>query len=272
MTLLDRLVASAGRRTRWARVELALHRVDADALGDRLVGAGRVDLVGGLAVEPVVGAAQAEALRGDDADVVGREALAEQAGVERVDRLVGQVGHALVALAVGLARLLDAASSTSSCVGDEVHLHLVDDVAEHRRGCGRGGSRRSARRRKPLSTVLLLTRIQAMSRWPMCWMPSSAVDEVVDLALEDRLEVVLHLAAGDLDHDAQRHGAALLARRRGRGRRRSILPSSTSSRPAHAQVLEGRAALAAELDAHVVLADALALEGRCRRGRGSAPW
>ena len=47
-----------------------------------------------------------------------------------------------------------------------------------------------------------------------------AVDEVVELALEDGLEVGLHLAAGDVDDHAERQGAALLDARRGRGRRR----------------------------------------------------
>ena len=38
---------------------------------------------------------------------------------------------------------------------------------------------------------------------------AGAVDEVVDLALEHRLEVALHLAAGYLDQDAHVHGAAV---------------------------------------------------------------
>ncbi len=49
---------------------------DAPAQLDRLVGPGGIDAEGGLAVEPVVGAAQALALRADDADVVGSERLA----------------------------------------------------------------------------------------------------------------------------------------------------------------------------------------------------
>ena len=47
-------------------------------------------------------------------------------------------------------------------------------------------------------------RIQMRSRWPMCSTPSAKLIEVVELALDDRLEVRLHLAAGDLDDDAER--------------------------------------------------------------------
>ena len=43
---------------------------------DRLVGAGRVDAVRRLAIEPVVRAAQTQSLRADHANVVWRERLA----------------------------------------------------------------------------------------------------------------------------------------------------------------------------------------------------
>ena len=100
-----------------------------------------------------------------------------------------------------------------------------------------------------------------MSRWPMCWMPLARVDEVVDLALEHRLEVLLHLAAGHLDHDAQVHGAAVghLVEVGADDRHLAVLDLVEVD---HAQVLEGTRVLAAELHAHVVLAHTLALEGR----------
>ena len=52
---------------------LAQDRIEAFALFDGLVGAGGVDLVGCLAVHPVVGAAQAGPLRAHRADMVGGE-------------------------------------------------------------------------------------------------------------------------------------------------------------------------------------------------------
>ena len=61
--------------------------------------------VGGLAVEPVVGATQAKPLRRDDADVIGRKGLAERAAVVGLDRLVSHGAHALFALAVDAAGL-----------------------------------------------------------------------------------------------------------------------------------------------------------------------
>ena len=94
---------------------LAAHRVDALALDQRLIGAGRIDLVSRLAVQPVVSAAQSQAFRGDDADMVGSEALAEQAGVEGVDALVGQRLHARVAGAIGVAGDVDALARRPWC-------------------------------------------------------------------------------------------------------------------------------------------------------------
>ena len=82
---------------------MPLHRVEAFALLHRLVGAGLVDFVGGLAVQPVVGAAEAEALGRDDADVVGREGLAQQARIEGVDRFIGHGFQPAVALIIDFA-------------------------------------------------------------------------------------------------------------------------------------------------------------------------
>ncbi len=55
------------------------HRIQAFAFLDWLVGAGLVNLVGSLAVEPVVGAAQTEALGRNHADMIRREGLTKQA-------------------------------------------------------------------------------------------------------------------------------------------------------------------------------------------------
>src|SRR5664280_1977272 len=239
--------------------ELALHGVEDHALGHRLVGAGGVDLVARLAVEPVVRAAEAHALRVHDADVVGREALAQQAAVEGVDRLVGERGDALVALAVGDARLLDERVHLG-LVGGEVDLHLVDDVAEHlvdarvddlaevlqAEALGEGALAHP----RP-GDVALAVVLDALD----------AVDEVVELALEDGLEVRLHLAPGDVHDHAERQGAALL-----HGVQVGAVNDDLAVLPlvggTHAQVLERVAALAAEFGVHDVLADAFALEGR----------
>ncbi len=101
-------------------------RVEALALLDGLVRAGLVDLVGRLAVQPVVGAAEPQPLRRDDADVVGREGLAEQAGVEGVHRLVGHRLQPAVALVVDLAGDRQAPLHLRR-VGDQRDLHLVHD-------------------------------------------------------------------------------------------------------------------------------------------------
>ena len=86
---------------------LSAHRIDALALDQRLIGAGRIDLVGCLAVQPVVSAAQSQPFRGDDANMVGSKALTEQAGVEGVNALVGERLHALIAGAIGVASHVD---------------------------------------------------------------------------------------------------------------------------------------------------------------------
>ena len=88
-----------------------------------------------------------------------------------------------------------------------------------------------------------------------------AVQEVVDLALENRLEVGLHLAPGHLDPDPERQGRAFLHRIDVGADQldRSVFDLVELHR---GHELEGRGLVAAELDVHVRLADALALEGR----------
>ena len=91
-------------------------------------------------------------------------------------------------------------------------------------------------------------------------MPAGAVDEVVDLAFEHRLEVRLHLPPGDFDHDAHIHGA--LGCDIGEVRpTTSTLPSVTSSSWAMCRYSKAARVLAAEFDAHVGLAHHLAFEG-----------
>ena len=182
-----------------------------------------------------------------------------------------RVGDAVVALEVGLARASSSSSSTSACVGVERHLHLVDDVAEDLVDAGVEdlaevlqaealGEGRLAD--ADPGDVALADVLDALG----------AVDEVVDLALEHRLEVLLHLAAGDLDDDAERHGAALRASSSRSGpidRDLAVLDLVGRRMRRYSKALR---ALAAELDVHVLLADALALEGRAVGDRDRAPW
>ena len=83
----------------------------------------------------------------------------------------------------------------------------------------------------------------------------------VDLAFEDALEVAVHLSPGHQHFDRQRHGAAL---RHGVDVRAGDLDAAVLDLAAvdHVDVLHGVGILEAELHLHVVLADALALEGR----------
>ncbi len=82
---------------------VSLDRVDGRPLGDRLVGAGRVDLVAGLAVQPVIGATETQPLWCNHANMIGGKGLAEGAGVEIIHSLIGQVGQTAVAEIICLA-------------------------------------------------------------------------------------------------------------------------------------------------------------------------
>ncbi|MEJ2561680.1 MAG: hypothetical protein P8Z42_03225 [Anaerolineales bacterium] len=88
-----------------------------------------------------------------------------------------------------------------------------------------------------------------------------AVDDVVDLAFEHRLEIFFHLASGDFHQNAQIHAALVF----------QFLETVSDDfdlavidfiHVFHEEVLEGPAVFAAEFDAHVRLAYDLAFEGR----------
>ena len=104
--------------------------VEAALLEDGLARAVRVELVRRLGIEPGNGAAQAETLRGDDAAVRRGEALAEDAGVEAVDGLVGHGEQAVVALVVARHGDLVEELLGSGLVRDQRDLALVDDGVE----------------------------------------------------------------------------------------------------------------------------------------------
>ena len=72
--------------------------VGAAFLEDGLAGTGRVQLLGGLGVQPGNGAAQTQTLGSDDAHVAGGECLAHNAGVVLIHGLVGHGGQTGVTL------------------------------------------------------------------------------------------------------------------------------------------------------------------------------
>ena len=225
---------------------------------DGLVGSGGVDAEGGLAVQPVVCAAQTQPFRADDADVVRRERLAQRARVELIHRQIGQVRETLVAEVVGGSCLTEE-SLESFRIRVDRHLHLVDDGAEV--GVEAGV--------QDLAEVLQVeSGVGRFGRQPdPCDVPLTdvlysgcTVHEVVDLSLENRLEVLLHLAASDVYDDPQVH-APLRLHVREVGTDHFDLAVRHLVEPGHAQVLEGPRVLATELDPHVHLADDLAFEG-----------
>ncbi len=116
-------------------------------------------------------------------------------------------------------------------------------------------------RSNPASAALEERRIQVMSRWPTCWIPRSAVDEVVNLPLQDRLEVRFHLAPSDVDDDAHLH-RALLGHIGEVGPDHFDLAVRDVVQLGHAKELETTGVPAAELDAQVGLSDYFSFERR----------
>ena len=239
--------------------EDALARIEDPALGHRLVGAGIVDLKRRPAVEPVVGAAQARAFRGDDADVVRGEGLAQQAGIKRVHGFVGHGRQPAVAFVVDRAGVGQAALDLGR-VGDQRHAHLVHDGRVAREQLGVQDLAVVPQAKAALVGGLGHARPDDVA---LAHVPDAfrAVEQVVDLALQNGFEIGLHLAPGDLDPDGQRQ-------RRTFWRAVDVVPDDLD----HAVVdrghvhrgheLEAGRPVAAEFDAGVVFADQLALESR----------
>ena len=94
----------------------------------------------------------------------------------------------------------------------------------------------------------------------------SAIGEVVELSFQHRFKVLLHLAPGDLHHDAHIHGALWGNLIEGWANDLHFAIHNIFQR-GHVQVLKAASILAAEFNAHIVAAHNLAFEGRAVRHR-----
>ena len=108
---------------------LAESLIDDFAFLDRLVGTGGIDLVGGLAVQPVVRAAESGPLGCDDADVRRSEALAQRA---RIEGGLVFVGHALYTGISDRVCLLGRCEELIDffLIGEDLYLDLVQHRSE----------------------------------------------------------------------------------------------------------------------------------------------
>ena len=245
-------------------------RIQAFALLDRLVGAGLVDLVGGLAVQPVVGAAEAQPLGRDDADVVGREGLAEQAGVEGVHRFVGHGLQAAVALIVDLARHRQALLHLVR-VGDERDLDLVHDGRIVGQELGVEDLAVVPQAQALWQSPLLETRVQTMSRWPMCQMPSAPLTRwwICRSRIGSKSVCIFRPATST----QMASGSAVPGSTSSMsGPMISISPSLIWSMSTHGDELEGGGLVAAELDMDVLPCGCARPRRPGRRAPGWAPW
>ena len=182
---------------------LAESLIDDFAFLDRLVRTGGIDLVGGLAVEPVVRAAESCPLGCDDADVRRSEALAQRA---RIEGGLVFVGHALdtgisdrVCLPGRCEELID-----FFLIGEDLDLDLVEHRPEVLVVLGMEYGAYVCKAEAFFHSAFSDTNPRDI---PLADVHDALgiVDQVVDLTLENGLEVGLHLTAGNLDEDTQRH-------------------------------------------------------------------
>ena len=171
--------------------------VDALFLGDDLAGTLRVKLVGRLGVQPGNGAAQTQTLRSDDAHVARREGLAHDAGVEHGDGFVGHGGKTLVTLVENDVRS-GAQSLVRLVADDDLDLALVNNGVEFGLDLRVQDFADVAEAEARLKVGLVDTDTDHVALAGV-HQTLNAVQELVDLTLEDRLKVGLHGLAGDLD-------------------------------------------------------------------------
>ena len=176
--------------------------IDGLALWHRLVGAGGIDFEGGLAVHPVIGAAESGPLRADDADMAGGERLAQQCRNSRYRwsrRSCLRCGHP------GRHRPpwpFPACSLDIFFIGINLHLELVEDTAEV---LVQFGMQDLADVLQPEALFHGLFADAHPGDIALADVHDAlgVVDQVVNLALQDRFVVLLHLASGHLHDDGQ---------------------------------------------------------------------
>ena len=232
--------------------------VQAAILGNDLAGAVGVQLIGGLGVQPGHGAAQAQTLGRDDADVAGGEGLAQNAGVELIH---GLVGHGLQAGVTGDERLVGLGADLLAALGTGADANLalihhglvlaLDLGIQHlAQMTGAEAGLESGLGHADADHVALAGMHDALD----------AVEEVVELTLDNRLEVGLPGLAGHLQRDGQADlGAGLELVEVGAVQNDGVILDILGF--FGAAELAAVHAGAVDLDLGVVLADDLAFEG-----------
>ena len=187
------------------------------------------------------------------------EALAERAGVEGVHGLVGHGGEAVIALVVARHGLLLQDALGLGGIGDQRDLAAVDDRVElvHDHGVEHLAEVAQA---QTLLIGLLAHADAELVALAGVHHALHVVEPAVDVALDDGLEVLLHLCARDLDVGGQRIVAL-----GGIGADDADLVILDLVHAAHGDQLAGHVLAAVELHLHVLLADDFALE---RGGEG----
>ena len=234
---------------------------------DWLVWSGGVDAEGSFAVQPVVSATQPQPFWADHADMVWSKGLAKGTGVELVDFIVGQVCQSFIAELIGGTRFRQP-FFVFSRIGIDGYLHFVDDGTEV-------GMETSVQNLSEVLQVETFVGGPIRDAYPGDVALSnvldagSAVDEVVDLPFQDRLEVLLHLPAGNLNNDA--HVGRTLGRDILERRSNDIhLTIHDLVQIGHVQIFEAARVLAAKFNAHIVAPDRPRLQKRSRKAQEQA--
>ena len=124
---------------------------------------------------------------------------------------------------------------------------------------------------KPLAMAALQMRIQMMSRWPMCQMPSAPLIRwwICRSRIGSKSACILRPATSTQMASGSAVPGLDVVDVRADHLDLAVLDLGQLAR---GHELEGRGLVAAEFDMRLLFADALALEGRRRRAPGSAPW
>ena len=241
------------------------HRVDASSLRNGLVGTGGADLEGGAAVKPAIGATKSGALGIYHAHVIGGEGLAKGAAIVGVHRFIGHTCYPGIPLMINAASLVPQFFNLIQ-LGVKGNLHLVHDGAEI---VVKVGMQDDAKVFQAEALIHGRFTEAEPGNVPLRYMlyAFSAVDEVVDLALQNRLEVLLHLSTCYRHHDAQGHFHPLLKAVEVRPDN-GDLAILNLIHILHRQPFKASATLAPSLSTEVLTANHLALKGRAK-GNGN---